>query len=275
MFFGNLADPNFRVSFLHEDFSWNQSISPEVYLNLQPVALRDGTFVNVSEKEAENHFIEMSLVDTNSTLSDLLLAKKVSVEDVKKIVKTFNERVAELTKQKYQTLSSSNRSWYERWDQRLTDLDKFSQDQSFISRDLLQRAFKALHKNQSLDYFKNYQNTALSAAIDGHSDNIILFNNNITFLDVLLVKDDWRLIDPHFDICRLATDIQALGQPELLQELYQSSKHNPMSLPKKVRISYELYCACLKGSYNAIIGKNDVAQLYIPVIERLTEALEK
>ncbi len=275
-FFGNLGDPAYRKEFYNQDFSWNQIMSPHVYLKLHPVKFKGSKFVAVPDKEAEDYFIEMMLVDTTATVSHLLLSEKLSSENVKKIAKAFNERIKKLNKEKLNELSSIKKSWYELWEKRLDDLEKFSLEQSLIKSDLLKRAINALRKQlKESNYFKDYQHSKLSVGIDGHSDNVILSNDQINFLDIFLVRENWRLIDPHFDICRIAADIDALGQSELVPVLYENSSHNPYDIPKEVRISYELVSATIKGIYNVIIGKENLAKMYIPLIDKLTKELEK
>jgi len=275
-FFKDLGDFKSRKLFYHRDFSWNHKMSPHIYLHLRPVKWGDGKFIIVSDDEAEDYFIEMSLADVNSSVSNLVLSGKLSLANVKKLASVLSVKIEGLTREKRDELSEISQSWYELWKWRLEDLESFASGQSFVSADLIKGALLVLSRNiGDLDYFKEYSSKDLSVSIDCHSDNILLSNGQINFIDILPVKESWRLIDPHFDVCRLGVDIEALGQPELVSGLYNSSSHNPYNIPAGVRMSYELAAATIKGVYYAIIGRKDLSEKYIPLIERLARSLEK
>ena len=250
-------------------------MSPQVYLKLVPVALKNGKFVSVSEKEAQDYFIEMSLVDTKFTLSNLIIEKKVLQEHIKNLSKIIEQKKDILAKEKYKELAEIHYGWNELYGLRIKDLKKFSSEQSKISNSLLNRALNVLQKNhEKSPYFRNFPKNKLSAGIDSHSDNIIISGKDILFTDIFLVEEHWRLIDSCFDLCRIAVDLESLGQPELVQVLYNSSKNNPYNLPKDILASYELSSSLIKGIYNFAIGKENLGKLYIPTIERLTACLE-
>jgi aminoglycoside phosphotransferase family enzyme len=275
-FFGNLSDDTFRRKFYQEDFSWNQQMSPQVYLALRPVAFIDGFYCTVSDGEAQDFIIEMALVDTSRTLSALLLQHKVHSQDMERLIQVMSQRGARLTEEKKEEILQISKSWSKLYELRLQDLENFSALQSTIPRDVMQRAVAALRKHYAHStYFREYSPDALGAGIDGHSDNVLLIGEDIIFIDVLLVEERWRPIDPFFDVCRLAVDIEAQGQPELLPVLYQAAKEHIKSVPDDVRTAYELSSAIIKGAYDAIIGKHDLALRHRPIIERLTAALDE
>lgn len=274
-FFANLKNPEYRKKFYKEDFSWNYWMSPDVYLGLKSVALKGDKFMIVTEEEAEDYFIEMNVVDTKCTLSQLLLDNKVTKDNIKLLVDTMEQKLSALTKEKKAELSNISNSWSHLYGLHIKDIEEFTLSQSAIPAPLLKKAFIVLkNHHENSEYFKKYPEEKLSAAIDGHSDNILFLKNKVSFIDILLVADRWRLIDPYFDICRLAVDIETLGKPELVTTFYNSFQKNIKNLPEDIHISYKLLSAILKGTYNSIIGKDDLAIKYVPLIKNLTSSLE-
>lgn len=275
-FFGKLSDKEYRKEFYGEDFSWNQMMSPDVYLFLRPVQFLDGKFKIVQDQDAEDYFIEMSLIDTKKSISNLTLSNDLSIEDIENLSRTFNNQIEKLNNEKLAGLSELSHSWSKLWKDRAMDLGPFSGEQTLVSPEMTKRIMNVLIKHaEGSNYIKEYSPDNLSVGIDGHSDNVFLHEGIISFLDIFLVKDVWRIIDPHFDICRIAVDVDAMGQPELISSLYKSSKHNPYDIPKEVRISYELSSAAIKGIYYALIDQEDLAKMYIPLIEKLLKILEE
>jgi len=274
-FFADLKNPEYRKKFYKEDFSWNYSMSPEVYLELKSVAFKGDKFIVVKEEESEDYFIEMNLVDTNCNLSQLLLDNKVTKDNIKLLVNTMERKLSSLTKEKKAGLSNISNSWSYLYGLRIKDLEEFVLSQSAIQASLLKEAFMVLkNHHESSEYFKKYPEEELSVAIDGHSDNILFLDNKVSFIDVLLVADRWRLTDPYFEICRLVVDIETLGEPELVTTFYDSLQKKIKNLPEDIHISYKLSSAILKGAYNSIIGKEDLAIKYVPLIKNLTSSLK-
>ncbi len=274
-FFGNLSDDSYRKSFYQNDFSWNQFMSSEVYTSLRPVALKNGMYVEVDTDAAEDFIIVMNKVDTSRTLSLLLLSDEVTESDIVQLVHILSDKTEVLTKKTFSQAIAVSDSWKYLYELRLHDLLNFSKSQTSISYALIEKAITLLrtHLNQSV-YFDSFLKSKLVSGIDMHSDNVLLLDD-IVFLDVFLVEDRWRAIDPYYNISRLSVDIAALGDGSLVDFLYSEAEERLGLLPFDVRVSYELSSAILKGAYTAIIGKHDLALKYLSLIENHILVLEE
>lgn len=118
------------------------------------------------------------------------------------------------------------------------------------------------------EYLKNFKNSNLSLAIDNHSDNILFTNGKLGFLDIFPPRDIWRIVDPFYNVCRLATDVAVLQGRDLANEMYNEYKKIISVGPEKIKSIYELKAALIKGPYLAMLKRGDEAQKYFDFIDQ-------
>ena len=68
-YYGQFSDINFRKEFYAEDFSWNHTMAPDIYLSLNPYKLTDGKWAPASQDEAEDFYIVMKRIDDKSNVT--------------------------------------------------------------------------------------------------------------------------------------------------------------------------------------------------------------
>jgi hypothetical protein len=112
-------------------------------------------------------------------------------------------------------------------------------------------------------------------AIDSQSDNILILDNKIEFLDIIPPKESWHIQDLFFTISRAATDVSVLQSPEKAKVIYTTyAKH--FSLPsEEVRIVYEIKSALIKAAYMYVLKKPKIAEKYLVFIDGLLPMLPK
>lgn len=270
-FFGNLGDWEYRKSFYLEDFEWNAEMCPQIYTALVSVAWKDGCFVTVPYEEAEDFYIDMVRVDADKTLTKQLLAGAVTQEQLKDLVAQLQKHTDELKGKKFDELLNEDDSWLFRQSQRLQDIREFATHQSTFPEDVMANALSLLEKHiQTSEYFKNFRAEDMSVGLDFHSDNVLVLDGELLFFDVLLVNERWRLIDPAFDVCRLATDVEVFGSPELTSAVTES-----LQCPPEMIDAYMLYAALIKGAYYAIMGNDELSLKFLPIVRRLSAILEQ
>lgn len=256
-FFGDFTSFDFRKDFYIEDFSQNQLMAPEVYLLLH----------TVKDNGSEDFYIEMKKFDDNKNLTNLLLNKNISKNELTIIAKEMVLRLKKLTelkKEKYKNYFNKKLL-----DIQLEDLES-DRNLLYLIRDniskektdkIINAARRASEQNS---YYRDYDSKRLSILIDNHADNIILLNGEPQFIDVLPPKESWRVGDINFVICRLATDAAVLGSEELADVVYANC--GPM--PEKIRFIYEIRSALIQAWCFYSVSKPDIAQNYLKFAEK-------
>lgn len=251
-FFGDFTDRIFRKSFYKEDFYWNSIMAPQIYLSLRPVK--------------DDFYIEMKKFDDNKNLTNLLLKKKISDEDIKKIASEMTIRLKMLTENKKKT------SDYD-FNKKLLNihLADLESDRnllylipSFIKKEWADKIFDQLREASAANpYFLNYDSKNFSLLIDNHSDNIVLSNGQADFVDVLPPKESWRVGDIFFDVCRLATDVAVLLAEEKAGLIYENYK----DIPEDIKKIYEIRSAVIQMWRFYSIDDLKIAQKYLDFIK--------
>lgn len=249
-FFGDFTSKDSRKEFYKEDFYWNYATAPDIHLALRPVD--------------DDFFIEMKKFDDSKNLTNLLLTKQVSDEDIKNIVSEMISRLKMLTENK------KNDSGYN-FNQKLIDihLADLESDQnllylipSFVDKEWVDNTFDFLKKISINKYFLNYDYNSLSLLIDNHADNIVFFNNKVNFVDVLPPKQSWRIGDLAFCICRLAVDVAVLLSEDKAEIVY-----NSYNIPEEIKKIYEIRSALIQAWCFYSVKKMDIAKKYFNFAE--------
>jgi aminoglycoside phosphotransferase family enzyme len=269
-FFGDFTDKNFRKDFYGEDFSWNRTMSPMIYIALKPVVFGENGWIPSVANAADDFYIEMNRIDDGRNLTNLMLSGGVKREQFFQIGKVMTERLIVLTKRERAHIQGVfKRGWKDLMRERLEDLRQFGYDAAPALgkpvTDRLVADFNGFFSSSS--YFDSIDDTKLSVAIDNHSDNILLLDTGVGFLDVYLPKKEWSVVDAFHNICRLAADVVVLagrGEADVLYKAYSSFVQPG---PDNVRLFYEFYNAMIRGVYLYMIGKPDLAARYIGFIE--------
>ena len=85
-FFGDFSNQDFRKKFYEEDFYWNNTMAPHVYSALWGVKKNFNKYKLTDLSGAEDFFIEMKKFNDDKNLTNLLLKKKISDDNLVKIV---------------------------------------------------------------------------------------------------------------------------------------------------------------------------------------------
>lgn len=250
-FAGDLSDPSTRGEFITEDFSWNRKMSPAIYLKLHDVG--------------GDYYIEMLRIDDANNLTTLLLNRKIEDKYLEKIGRVMTERSIALTDQNKEKLSDY---FAKGWLQLMSDRMKDLRDWGMMAGGKLPagRCKSVMDKLDSFfnssSYFKSVPESELSLATDNHSDNVLLINGEVSFIDIYLPKKDWQVVDSANNICRLACDVNALLGKESTEALYRGYSKIHVLPPKEIRNFYEVYNAFLRESYFAMIDRPDMIGYY-------------
>ena len=118
------------------------------------------------------------------------------------------------------------------------------------------------NKAENEDYFINHNPALLSAVIDNNCDNLLLFNDNPSFLDIMPPKQEWKVSDKYFNIMRTAVDAYALGSKELGNAVLRTYGKYQAEPPINVALIYEIRSALIQWAYRHLINQHNIAQKY-------------
>lgn len=269
-FFGDFASSDFRRNFYCEDFRWNKTMAPHVYLNLKGVKAAGEKYCLVEAGEGEDFFIEMEKFDADKSLTNLLLRKEASEEDLAKIVLELVSRLAELTAEKRRESEAIfSKNLLESLLAELEDdRNLLYLVPSFIAKEKTDEMVEFLKKAAAKNpYFRNFSHQKLSLLIDDHSDNIMLLDGKVEFIDVLPPKESWRVGDLNFIICRLATDVAVLWSKEKAETVYRAYEKLAEPILPGVKAIYETDAALIQMWCFYDLGKPEIAERYLEFVQ--------
>lgn len=274
--FLNLKDPEVRRQFYIDDFFWNQDVSPKIHLQLHGVIENDdGSFSVDDHTKTDDWFVEMKRIEGDDTLFKRLLSQSVSETDISQITNTQTRGLQKLTERwisEYSDLVERGllSLWLERLD---NDLREFGYNfGSTIPKETTDKRVDALLSflnNHS--YFKNMDNDNAEIAIDNHAGNIVFTPEGPEFIDIYLLKREWRVIDRHNNVARLATCIRVLGSDNLANKVYETYGETNSLAEKEVYDFMEAYNALIKGYYYTYLEQPDIAKKYFDFADKILE----
>jgi aminoglycoside phosphotransferase family enzyme len=111
-------------------------------------------------------------------------------------------------------------------------------------------------------------------AIDNHAGNVVFVDDTPQFIDIYLLKREWRLIDKHHNIARLATCVRVLGTDELADAMYEEFATYHLLAATEIYQFMEAYNALIKGYYYTYLEKPDIAIRYFTFADMTLETLQ-
>ena len=260
-FFADLLNFEPRKAFYAEDFFWNNTAAPEIYLHLWGVQEREGAFALVPPSMGEDFVIEMSKIDDSKTLAKLLVNKKLTKEQAVSFIETLVDTLATLTKERKDQLDDLFKKGLKgimREDIKSLHSWMISQAPQVPKEDsdaVLELLMKTLEKEP---YFTGV-GSVLSAAIDNNCDNLILVNGKPSFIDIMPPMYIWRVVDEYATISRTIVDIEVLGGKELGEVARAAYAKYQRDIPPAVRLVHELRAAGIQWPYRYMLKQDDAA----------------
>jgi aminoglycoside phosphotransferase family enzyme len=269
-FFGDFSSLSFRKEFYKEDFFWNNAMAPHIYTNLRVVKFDGSSFVESDMKEAEDFYIVMNKINEKDNLTHKLIAGDITQDNLRLIAREMTIKLEELTREKKDSLQyvvdrglasleqeivGDLRSWGYMAD------PQYPKEKTDKTTRILGDAFKREK------YFTDFKNSDLSIAVDNHSDNILFSNGQLGFIDIFPPRDIWRIVDPFYNICRLATDVAVLRDRDSANVMYDEYKKIMPLGPENVKNIYELRAALIKGPYLSVLKRTSEAEKYFAFID--------
>lgn len=276
-FFADLKTPTSRRNFFEEDFHWNNKMSPSIYQKLQGMKQKGGTWKKSSHTSAEDFYIKMKRIDDTKNLTNLLLSKKVTTQHLKNMTTAMITKINELATEQKTFLNKlrKKQSWSKFQAQDIADNKAWAYTASPKLPKSRTNAIiaKVNQAYRHIPYFQKINMSDTTLAIDSQSDNILILNNKIEFLDIMPPKESWHIQDLFFTISRPATDAAVLGDSSYAKVVYDAfAKHSPTP-PAEVQTVYEIKSALIKAAYMYTLKKPKLAKKYLAHINKLLPKL--
>lgn len=264
-FFADLLTFESRRAFCTEDFFYNNTAAPEIYLHLWGVEEKDGSFSLVPPSLGSDFVIEMTKIDDTKTLTKLLLENALTKEQVSAFIETLVDTLATLTRERREKLQ-------ELFDKGLLEImrentkslqDWMTLQNPKVPKEITDTVYEAL--SQALEtesYFKTVRAEELSAALDNNSDNLILLHGKPSFIDIMPPMTVWRVVDEYATISRLIVDIEVLGGKELGDAAREAYIKHQKNIPEIAQRMHELRAASIQWSYRYMLGQDEVAEKF-------------
>jgi len=265
-FFGDFSDDRFRHEFYHNDFTWNNTMAPDIYLKLGYVKRDGDSFVEATHDTSEDYFILMKKIDDSQTLFNLIRNNNFKKEDLELVTAEMFARTEKLTEIKRTDMQDL-------FDMSYVDLDlqnlESTREWLYMTPDFIPKAeadsiidkIKAFVGSYS--YFKDFNNKGYLASIDNHSGNILFADNKVNFIDSMPPMRIWRIQSDAYSISRPATDLEVLAGKEYADAMFKKFEEvRNTQLDPKVRAYLQVVAALIQAPYMYVLKEIEFAQKF-------------
>lgn len=252
--FNDLSLKDNRFNFTKDDFTWNNLLSPEVYLEIKGLYLDNNNVVfGEVTGTAYELVIIMKSLDMKESLINRLIENRISFDDCYKIGFQFGLRENELPKTKIEG------SLYDNFISRCDDVVPWIKSaEKYIGKDNIDYYTSFLRS-----YVDNNKeilsiDSDLGSCQDIHADNAVYTNDTLFPIDTFSPKLEWRQGYKFLNIYRLATDIYVFLGKECFENVlrgYVDSAH--VTLPRFSDKFLVLYCELISCPYQYMLAQND------------------
>ena len=265
-FFGDFSDDRFRHEFYHDDFTWNTTMSPGIYLKLGYVRKNGDVIEDTTHDLSEDYYILMKKIDDSQTLFNLLEDKKIGVDDLEVITEEMFKRTEKLTEIKRNDMQDLFAIPYIDLDIRYMETlqDWLSMAPGLISKENADATVAELKSFiNSYPYFKEFNTGDYLTSIDNHSGNILYQHGQVNFIDSMPPMRIWRIQTDAYSISRPATDVEVILGKEYADAMYarfeiiRQTKVDP-----KLRAYLQAVAALIQASYMHMLKKDVLAKKF-------------
>ena len=275
-FYGDMSEKNYRRDFYAVDFSWNNKIAPEIYLELCGVKYENNRYMQSPIDTADDYYIVMQRIDGKDHLRNRILNNQITPAEIQSVTRALINRLNNLHESEKDNLAHiSARQHNDLHQESVNDLENWANySSSEFSNTHAKRAIEHIrHIVNNESYFTNYNHNNLQANIDANCDNIIFLDDKISFLDILPPKESWRVNDRFFSLARLFVDIAVLGDKQTAQTIYDTCAEYGEIPSKNALLAHEIHAAVIQSLYRRDINQDDLAEKYERFVVEVLEEL--
>ncbi len=256
--FRDISTTSARFDFTRRDFTWNQTLSPSIYLELRGVEVtEEGEISFVEEDQAEELVMVMNRVEAN----DVLFEKIVRGEIEKSESFTIGKQLATSLKKVQKSLSEKF-NFYEVFGSRIRDLrawiksaaDYISEEESGKYCDFLED-----YRNKNREWFLGELTQGIVVDGDFHSHNASFFGNTLYLMDTFVPKEEWGVGHQFLPLYRIGVDVWVLtGDKSLFKSFVEGYESEAgLKVDRKLDIPFVIYVSAIMVSYLYMLQKTD------------------
>jgi aminoglycoside phosphotransferase family enzyme len=277
-FFGDFSDDRFRHEFYHNDFTWNNTMAPDIYLKLGYMKKNKDTFIEATHDTSEDYYILMKKIDDSQTLFNLIRKNNFKKEDLELITSEMFDRTEKLTEIK-------RTDTQDLFDMSYVDLDLQNLESTrewlymtpdFIPKDEADSIINNI-KNfvATYPYFMKFDKKGYLASIDNHGGNILFTNGKVNFIDSMPPMRIWRIQSDAYSISRPATDLEVLAGKEYADVMFEKFEEiRNTKLDPKVRAYLQVVAALIQAPYLYVLREVEFAQKFWNFAKRKVQKLK-
>lgn len=273
--FGDLSHPEFRKTYHEQDFYWNNLMSPEVYVSLHKVSLIDG-YYRESDGTREDYYVKMKKIDTRRDLTKILeSAHPLLPHELESYVVQITEKLDALTRTNASSLQHFLDLGREHVFDELRAVESWAHSarEHLSSEDIKSAMDQIQYALDSDSYFQNLKPSDLSVVIDTNPDNVLFLEEGVVFIDVMPPKENWRVHDRYFVVCRTSSDLSAYQRQQDADQLHTTYGAYAALPSSRVRMVYELASALIQVPYRVMLGAQKSAEKYASLVRSHTKIL--
>jgi aminoglycoside phosphotransferase family enzyme len=206
-----------RRHFCQEEIRLNRRFSPDVYLEVVPISVRDSYFQMGDDSEVIEYAVKMRRISEDHMLYRLLEAGRVTSDDMKRIGGHLAKVYAAIeSDEKSQVLGGLNTI-------STNVVENFEQTKKYVGGPISKEAFQSI-ESWSLSFMRENatlfeQRMAQGCIKDCHGDlhlqHICMEGEAIYIFDCIEFNERFRFGDVASDVAFLSMDLDLNGYPEL------------------------------------------------------------
>ncbi|MDQ5893711.1 MAG: hypothetical protein QG640_723 [Patescibacteria group bacterium] len=261
--FGDFNDNRFRHEFYHDDFAWNNTMTPAIYTKLCYVRENNGFIEECTHDQSTDYYILMKKIDDSHTLLNLLRQKAVTHADLEKITTEMLKRIEKLTEIK-------KSDFMDLFDTQYVELDleyiETLRDWMYMAPEVISKenADAMMEKLKSFintyQGFKDFDHSHYIASIDNHCGNILYQDKEVNFIDSMPPMRIWRVQNHLYPVSRPATEVELFMGKEFADTMYSAfEKVRGIKVDPKMRAYLQTVAALIQAPYMYVSSDIELA----------------
>ena len=256
-----------RRQFIERDFGFNHALSPSVYQALKTPVIEDGKiFLRDFHGDEDELVIVMQQIDTSKNLTHLLFGRGLMWEEHRGIGAQFVRAQQSLPSD---FLSGLDTDWYRQMRGRFDDLSAWAASVPEFPAEVAEAGINQLRLEleKYQEPFRMLNGNHLFVSIDCNTENLLLIDGKLSFMDAYPPKREWMSAMFEVDVFRVGSSIFALdGQPAYEAYLEGAREAAGDKIDMQYESLYLLYGILISAPYFYMLAKNDAS--YAPIAER-------
>ena len=278
-YYGDLIGLEPRRTFYEQDFEWNRTICPHIYLRVVGVRNTGRGFMECAPADADDFYIDMCRYDDTHLLTNMLLRGTATPADFERAVDVCMQAHEKLSRQlRSEYADLFERGWHDLLTEGIEDLcTLMRRAQPHISPDDIEAIGRVMHRAVDTSaYFREFPRYSLVPGIDSHTDNLLINDGRMELVDSMMPKTNWRVVDPLNDIAKTvacAAIVDSRTHAQYAAAAYgRFGNARVETLP---RLLYECRNATIQWARRHLRGEHELALRYKEYALRTLHELER